>query len=127
MVIHRGEKAFDGTVAGLRERIGLPVELEVRFTREVKEYVVSPGPGGPPDAAPAVSLPRDVRAVWRNGRVCTLSFNRGVRTAMEMLRLVEQWGEIEDVRLKEPDFEDVVARVYQDPEVKGGVEAEVQG
>lgn len=46
MVIHRGEKAFDGTVAGLRERIGLPVELEVRFTREVKEYVVSPDPAG---------------------------------------------------------------------------------
>jgi ABC-2 type transport system ATP-binding protein len=31
---------------------------------------------------------------------------------MDILKQLEQWGEIEDVEMKEPDFEDIIHRVY---------------
>lgn len=97
MVINHGQLAYDGTIHGLREKIGLPTLLKVSFA-------------SPP------SIPTewngDFDIIEHNGLELTLHCNRRTMQAMDVLRQVDQWGVIADVHMEEPDFEEVIHRIY---------------
>ncbi|OXM84161.1 ABC transporter ATP-binding protein [Paenibacillus rigui] len=97
MVINRGQLAYDGTIDGLRERIGLPTLIKISFAEPMHI---------PPDWSGGFTI------VERNGTSMTVQCNRKNIQAMEVLRQIEQWGTIEDVHMEEPDFEEVIHRIY---------------
>jgi len=100
MVINHGQLGYDGTIAELRERIGLPTVARVTFRAGCAV----------PSAAEAAGLPFVI--VERAPGALTLAWNRRELTALEMLRIVSAWGEADDVHMEEPAFEDVIHRVY---------------
>jgi ABC-2 type transport system ATP-binding protein len=97
MVINHGELAYDGTLDGLRERIGLPTIIKISFAG-----------------------PYDIPSEWNGNFLVvgqteaelTIQCNRRSVQAMEVLRQIEQWGIISDVHMEEPDFEEVIHRIY---------------
>ncbi|NOU97983.1 ATP-binding cassette domain-containing protein [Paenibacillus sp. LMG 31456] len=97
MVINHGQLAYDGTIDGLRERIGLPTLIKVSYT-------------GP------VSVPAewsgDFLITEHLGNDLIIQCNRRSIQAMEILRQMEQWGTIADVHMEEPNFEEVIHRIY---------------
>lgn len=97
IVINRGELGFDGTIDELRGRIGLPTVMKVSFR-------------GKPDIPPLWHAPFTLRDN-RDGML-TLECNRKEVTAMDVLREISLWGEVADVHMEEPEFEDVVHRIY---------------
>ncbi|MEK0315441.1 ATP-binding cassette domain-containing protein [Cohnella sp. 56] len=106
MVISRGELLYDGGLERLRARIGLPTTVRVTYARETK---LTPGMrigGGLSDAAGEVAV-TDVQ-----GREAAVSCNREHIGVMEVLRLLSEWGDIVDIRVEEPEFEDIVSRIY---------------
>jgi ABC-2 type transport system ATP-binding protein len=100
MVINRGELLFDGSIDRLRERIGLPTVIRVSYRSEVRL----------PDDLPARRLPFEL--VECGPREVAVGCNRSETSAMDVLRIIGEWGEVDDVRMEEPAFEDVVHRVY---------------
>jgi ABC-2 type transport system ATP-binding protein len=97
MVINHGRLAYDGTIHNLRERIGLPTILKVTFTTRVQI---------PPD------LQIGFQVVSESGTELTVHCNRSELQAMEVLRRLEQHGTIMDVHMEEPDFEEVIHKIY---------------
>lgn len=97
MVINHGQLTYDGTISSLRETIGLPTLIRVTF-RGVFHI---------PDV---VSSAIQITAV--EGQIVTTQVNRKEWSTMDILKQLEQWGQIEDVEMKEPDFEDIIHRVY---------------
>lgn len=65
-------------------------------------------PSGGPDSAVGSGL----RLAGRDGNTLTVECNRDRLSAMEALRLLERLGEIADVHMEEPDFEEIVHRIY---------------
>ncbi len=96
LVMNGGRLAFDGTVADLRQRAGVPTLLTVEYAGE---------PVGEP-AWPAVA---------RDGRSLTVSFDRSQVGAGTVLAALGELGEILDIRLHEPDLEKMVRRLYLPP------------
>ncbi|MCE5170898.1 ATP-binding cassette domain-containing protein [Paenibacillus profundus] len=97
IVINHGRLGFDGTIDDLRRRIGLPTIIRVTYNKaESMEHEV----------------PAPLRCHSRAGRTLTVECNREQLSAMEALRLLEQFGELEDVHMEEPNFEDIIHRVY---------------
>jgi ABC-2 type transport system ATP-binding protein len=97
IVINRGELAYDGTIEQLRGRIGLPTVMKVAYRGGYRV------PG-------AWEEPFEVAG--RSEDSLTIRCNRQQLSAMEVLRVVGGWGEIADVHMEEPDFEDIIHRVY---------------
>lgn len=97
MVINHGQLAYDGTIDVLRERIGLPTRMKISFAGEV--HIPAEWRGG-------------FDIVERGGSSMTVRCNRKTIQAMEVLRQVEQWGAIDDVHMEEPDFEEIIHRIY---------------
>ncbi|CAH1208035.1 Vitamin B12 import ATP-binding protein BtuD [Paenibacillus plantiphilus] len=96
IVINDGRIGFDGTIDSLRDRIGLPTIIRVTYRKEM-------------------ALPKDdwpMRLTNRTGLTLTVECNRKQIRAMDALRLLENLGEIEDVHMDEPDFEEIIHRVY---------------
>ena len=168
LVINDGCLRYDGSIPELRERIGLPTVIRVRFREEPAVPAVwrpaaragggadragpaararagggadGAGPaareregGGADEARPAareravggadeqaaapgaaavaVDLRRPFRILAADDRLLTLECNRQAVTAMAVLRTVGEWGEIEDVEMAEPEFEEIVRRIY---------------
>ncbi|GGA27052.1 ABC transporter ATP-binding protein [Paenibacillus physcomitrellae] len=100
MVIGNGELSFDGTVQSLRDTIGLPTRFRVTYRGEVNI-----------PAIPALDHAR-LAVTLQEGSVITVEANRKTINTMEVLRELGSWGEIEDVEMAEPDFEEVIHRVY---------------
>ncbi|WP_409345671.1 ATP-binding cassette domain-containing protein [Paenibacillus sp. MBLB4367] len=105
IVINRGELAYDGTIPELRERIGLPSVIRVTYRGALQI---------PADAAnangDAIKLPFTIEEQSRDS--LTIHCNRQETTAMDVLRMLNQWGEVDDVHMEEPDFEEVIHRIY---------------
>ncbi|GIP33818.1 ATP-binding cassette domain-containing protein [Paenibacillus sp. J2TS4] len=98
IVINHGTIAYNGSIQELRERIGLPTIIKVSYRRSYKQ--------NDPDA----DLPFTI--VEREGSSLTVQCNRQETTAMDVLRILNHWGEVDDVHMEEPDFEEVIHRVY---------------
>lgn len=97
MVINHGQLTYDGTISSLRDTIGLPTMIRVAFRKQVQL------PNTLPSAIQVTSL---------DDRVLTALVNRKEWRTMDILKELEQWGEIDDIEMKEPDFEDVIHNVY---------------
>lgn len=97
IVINHGVIGYDGTIADLRNRIGLPTIIKVTY-RDM------------PQIPHSWETPFTIAE--QGGLELSISCNRQELTAMDALRELNQWGEIEDVRMEEPDFEEVIHRVY---------------
>ncbi|GIP38064.1 methionine ABC transporter ATP-binding protein [Paenibacillus sp. J31TS4] len=98
MVINHGRLAYDGSIPDLRSRIGLPTVIRVSFREPLPERLET-------DGAP-------FSIAGRNGLELTLQCNRQDIPAMDVLRHVSQWGEIADVHMEEPAFEEIIHKVY---------------
>ncbi|RKN84894.1 ABC transporter ATP-binding protein [Paenibacillus ginsengarvi] len=97
IVINHGEIGYDGTIADLRGRIGLPTRMKVTFR-------------GRPAVPDSWLSPFTIRE--QQDDTLTLECNRRDVTAMDVLREISLWGEVADVHMEEPEFEDVVHRIY---------------
>ena len=97
MVINHGRLTYDGTISSLRDTIGLPTIIRVTYR----------GAFHIPDSIPSAIQITDV-----DGLVVTVQVNRKEWSTMNILKQLEQWGEIIDVEMKEPDFEDIIHQVY---------------
>lgn len=113
MVINRGGLIYDGGIDELRERIGLPTVIRVTYRGgyRLPELVPAGSPGedgaqyGPLDGMP-------FRLLENGANEIAVTCNRQETTAMDVLRELGRWGEIGDVRMEEPDFEEVIHRIY---------------
>jgi ABC-2 type transport system ATP-binding protein len=97
MVINHGQLAFDGTIDGLREKIGLPTLMKISFNSPIH---VPPEWSG------------NFLVIGQGHNELTVQCNRRNVQAMDVLRQIEQWGVISDVHMEEPDFEEVIHRIY---------------
>jgi len=97
MVINHGRLTYDGTISSLRDTIGLPTIIRVTYR----------GAFHIPD-----SIPSAIQITGVDGLVVTVQVNRKEWSTMNILKQLEQWGEIIDVEMKEPDFEDIIHQVY---------------
>jgi ABC-2 type transport system ATP-binding protein len=97
MVINHGNIAYDGSIPELRRRIGLPTVMRVTFRQPLQLPVYHSD---------------DFVIIETNGSELTVECNRSEIQAMEVLRRLSQWGEIDDVHMEEPDFEEIIHRVY---------------
>ncbi|MEO2256812.1 ATP-binding cassette domain-containing protein [Paenibacillus amylolyticus] len=97
MVINHGQLTYDGTISSLRETIGLPTLIRVTFRGEFHI----------PDVVSSA-----IHITGLEGQIVTVEVNRKEWSTMDILKQLEHWGEIEDVEMKEPDFEDIIHRVY---------------
>ncbi len=97
MVINHGQLTYDGTISSLRETIGLPTLIRVTFR----------GAFHIPDVVSSA-----IQITGVEGQIVTTQVNRKEWSTMDILKQLEHWGEIEDVEMKEPDFEDIIHRVY---------------
>ncbi|BBH22187.1 ABC transporter ATP-binding protein [Paenibacillus baekrokdamisoli] len=99
IVINDGRLGFDGTIDGLRRRIGLPTLIRVTYRNAIMLHDLQ-------------TEDSSLKIISHEDRSLTVACNREQLTAMDALKRLEQLGEIEDVHMDEPDFEDVVHRVY---------------
>lgn len=97
MVINHGQLTYDGSIPSLRDTIGLPTLIRVTYR----------GSFLMPD-----TIPSAIQITAVEGQIVTVEVNRKEWRTMDILKQLEQWGEIEDVEMKEPDFEDIIHRVY---------------
>ncbi|PYY27234.1 ABC transporter-like protein [Paenibacillus illinoisensis] len=97
MVINHGQLTYDGTISSLRDTIGLPTIIRVTYRGEFHI----------PDA-----IPPAIQITGVDELVVTVQVNRKEWSTMNILKLLEQWGEIIDVEMQEPDFEDIIHQVY---------------
>ena len=58
------------------------------------------------------AIPPAIQITGVDGLVVTVQVNRKEWSTMNILKLLEQWGEIIDVEMQEPDFEDIIHQVY---------------
>ncbi len=97
MVINHGQLTYDGTIPSLRDTIGLPTLIRVTYR----------GSFHMPD-----TIPSAIQITGVEGQIVTVEVNRKEWSTMDILKQLEHWGEIQDVEMKEPDFEDIIHRVY---------------
>ncbi|GIP49781.1 Methionine import ATP-binding protein MetN [compost metagenome] len=96
MVIDQGRLTYDGTIPALREQIGLPTVIRVKFR----------GPFRVPEEAEAGRLP--FRVTGTEEDTVVVEANRHEIGTMEIIRVLSDWGDIDDVDMAEPAFEEVI-------------------
>ncbi|MGG1551548.1 ABC transporter ATP-binding protein [Paenibacillus ferrarius] len=98
IVINHGQISYDGSIGSLRDRIGLPTVMKVTYRGRVQ--------------VPAQwELPFQI--MEQEEDCLTISCNRQSLKAMDVLRELSAWGDMEDVHMEEPDFEEVIQSLYQ--------------
>ena len=104
IVINDGKLGFDGSINDLRRRIGLPTLIRITYKLPIA------------DSAKHAIARSEFNGLQlscgEDERVLTAACNREQLSAMDALRMLEQYGEIEDVHMEEPDFEEIVHRIY---------------
>ncbi|WP_036711786.1 ABC transporter ATP-binding protein [Paenibacillus cookii] len=110
MVINHGELSYEGTIEHLRDKIGLPTVIRIVFRGSYR----LPAQEG---ARMPLQLRLDgaegeFRIIEASSSEVLIEANRQQAKAMDILRMVGGWGEIADIHMEEPDFEDIIHRVY---------------
>lgn len=109
MVINDGQLSYEGTTLQLRHKIGLPTRIRVTFQGSYQlpfpESLHLPVELG-------LDKSRAFHVVEAGSREVHIEANRQQVNAMDILRMVSGWGEVADIHMEEPDFEDVIDRVY---------------
>ncbi|MFD2371245.1 ATP-binding cassette domain-containing protein [Brevibacillus sp. GCM10020057] len=96
ILINHGTKMLDTTVEGLRSQIGFSSVIQV-------EYRTAP------------KLPPEIEGVERVevcGSELTLYYDKGKTASPKLLAELGKWGEPLDIRMKEPEIEEVIKRLY---------------
>ncbi|MFW6204873.1 MAG: ABC transporter ATP-binding protein [Actinomycetota bacterium] len=101
IVVDRGRKAYDGSLAGLAARVG----ADRVMTLDLHE------PSPPLDSVPGAKLV-DVEP---DGLRQRLAFAPEETTAAAVLAAVSEQAAVRDLTIDEPDIEDVVRRLYVSP------------
>ena len=100
MVINHGQLTYDGTVQSLRENIGLPTIIKVSYLEDIQSSRFA---GFHHEA---------VKIIDHTERTIIVEANRNRIGTMQILAQLEEWGDLADVEMQEPDFEDVIHKVY---------------
>ncbi|MBP1965092.1 ABC transporter ATP-binding protein [Paenibacillus aceris] len=98
IVINHGQIGYDGSIDTLRDRIGLPTMMKITYRSDV-------------NVPESWELPFHV--VEQESNVLTIACNRKELKAMDVLRIVSLWGDMDDVHMEEPEFEEVIHGVYK--------------
>lgn len=98
IVINHGQIGYDGSIDELRDRIGLPTMMKVTYRGDIQ--------------VPA-SWELPFRVVEQESNRLTIACNRQELKAMDVLRIVSSWGDMDDVHMEEPEFEEVIHGVYK--------------
>ncbi|MFO7653260.1 MAG: ATP-binding cassette domain-containing protein [Candidatus Krumholzibacteriia bacterium] len=111
IIIDRGLVLYDGTLEVLKQQLGhrMQLQLELREPTTATELARVTGP-----------LP--VRWTEAQGRHHTADFSRLEVTSAEIIRLVLTAHPVQDLRITEPDVEEVVRRIYREGRVLPGRE-----
>ncbi|EFU42362.1 ABC transporter related protein [Paenibacillus vortex V453] len=105
MVINNGELSYDGTVRSLRDTIGLPTLITVTFRGPfaIPEQFQGAGEG-------SRAVPLRVTSAVDN--TVTIEVNRREMNTLDIFKELGRWGELDDIDMEDPDFEDVIHKVY---------------
>ncbi|AYB45957.1 ATP-binding cassette domain-containing protein [Paenibacillus lautus] len=103
MVINNGELSYDGTVKSLRETIGLPTVITVTFRGPFAIPEQFQGEGN-------LSVP--IRVTGSLDNTVTIEVNRREMNTLDIFKELGRWGELDDIDMEDPDFEDVIHKVY---------------
>jgi ABC-2 type transport system ATP-binding protein len=98
IVINHGQIGYDGSIDELRDRIGLPTMMKITYRGDIQ-------------VPTSWELP--FRVVEQEANSLTIACNRQELKAMEVLRIVSSWGDMDDVHMEEPEFEEVIHGVYK--------------
>jgi ABC-2 type transport system ATP-binding protein len=98
LIIDRGQLLYDGGLDEIRDRLGDERTLVVDLAADV--------PGGPMHVANACEVRAEGPRRW-------LRFRRTETTAAELIAAVAADYQLYDVRIEEPEIEDIVRRVYE--------------
>ncbi|XEC97337.1 ATP-binding cassette domain-containing protein [Paenibacillus tarimensis] len=101
IVINHGELAYDGSIGELRDMIGLPTIVRVTFRGSFQVPAIIQMEENPSFHVTEV-----------NADSVVIESNRSHMKVTDMLRELSAWGEIDDIHMEEPAFEDVIHRVY---------------
>ncbi|AJY75512.1 ABC transporter ATP-binding protein [Paenibacillus beijingensis] len=116
MVLNGGRLKFDGNIGQLRAMIGLPTLMTVTYRTAPAAFGDTGQAEYPRDDAPrAITetlLAKGLRLQDVSGNSLTVEFNRERCSAMDALRILELYGDVDDVHMEEPNFEDIVHRIY---------------
>jgi ABC-2 type transport system ATP-binding protein len=99
LIIDHGTLPYDGTLDGIRDRMGTERTLVVDLSEEF-----------PDSTALEVRFARQVRA---DGPRRWLQFNRLETTAAELIAEVAARYPLRDLTIEEPDIESIVRRIYE--------------
>ncbi|TYA15103.1 ATP-binding cassette domain-containing protein [Paenibacillus faecis] len=100
MVINHGTLTYDGSIPSLRETIGLPTRMTLKFR----------GPFQVPDNFAASASAGVFRILGVEGDTVRLEADRREIRAVDIIRELDGWGEIDDISMEEPEFEEVIRR-----------------
>ncbi|WP_068615522.1 ABC transporter ATP-binding protein [Paenibacillus tuaregi] len=105
MVINNGELSYDGTVRSLRDTIGLPTLITVTFRGpfQIPESYVA-------DSCGAESA--QIRVTRVIDQTVSIEVNRREINTLDIVKELGKWGELDDIEMQDPDFEDVIHKVY---------------
>lgn len=104
LVINQGTKVFDGSLAELHERVGMPSALRATF-RDPPDRSRLPRAGG--RSSPGIQV-----TVLEDGRTVFAEFNRTVLPAPRVLEVLREAGEIVDFSMQEPKLETIIQQFY---------------
>lgn len=96
ILINHGTKMLDTTVEGIRKQIGFSSMIQVEYRNEPTVPAVIDG----------------VERVEVDGHVLTLYFDKAKTSSPKLLAELGKWGEPLDIRMKEPEIEEVIKRLY---------------
>jgi viologen exporter family transport system ATP-binding protein len=97
LIIDHGTLLYDGTLDGIRDRLGGERTLVVDLVDDVS---------GPLSVARAIEIRADGPRRW-------LRFNRNETTAAELVTEVAARYRLQDLTIEEPAIEDIVRRIYE--------------
>ena len=97
LIIDHGTLLYDGTLEGIRDRLGTERTLVVDLDEDVAGPLLVP-------------LAREVRA---DGPRRWLQFNRLETTAAELIAEVAARYRLHDLTIEEPDIESIIRRIYE--------------
>lgn len=100
MVINHGTLTYDGSIPSLRETIGLPTRMTLKFR----------GPFQVPETFAASTSTGVFRILGVEGDTVRLEADRREIRAVDIIRELDGWGEIDDVSMEDPEFEEVIRR-----------------
>lgn len=105
MVINEGRLSYDGTVRSLRDSIGLPTLITVTFRGpfQIPESFMATGDS---------STQARIRVTRVLDQSVTIEANRREMNTLEIVKELGKWGELDDIEMQDPDFEDVIHKVY---------------